>query len=157
MKVELWLIGKTSFDYLNVGIDLYEKRLKHYLPFSITTFPDAKKYKNAAEAQLKQAEGKLILDKLNSSDCLIVLDERGKSFDSVGFAQHLESMLSHSYKRLVFVVGGAYGFSPSVYERADYKLSLSKMTFSHQMVRLFFVEQLYRAMTIIRREPYHHQ
>jgi 23S rRNA (pseudouridine1915-N3)-methyltransferase len=157
MKAELWVIGNTSFPYLKEGTAIYEKRLKHYLPFEYSIIPDIKNAKSRTNEQLKEKEGELILKKLDKGDWLILLDEGGKEFSSVKFAKYMENMLQQSHKRLVFVVGGAYGFSDDVYQRANAKMSLSKMTFSHQMVRLFVLEQLYRAMTILRNQPYHHE
>lgn len=155
MKVELWAIGKTNEKYLDTGIDIYLKRLKHYLPFQFNILPDIKNAGKLKALQLKEKEGEYILKNIKSEDFLILLDEKGKTFSSVQFAQFLEQKFALSKKRMIFVVGGAFGFSETVYRRADAKLSLSDMTFSHQMVRLFFVEQLYRAMTILRNEPYH--
>jgi 23S rRNA (pseudouridine1915-N3)-methyltransferase len=157
MKLEFWMIGKTAFSYLEEGMAIYEKRLKRYIPVETRILPDIKNAKNLSPIELKRKEGELILSKINSDDCLILLDERGKVYDSVGFARFLEQQLQSSRKRLVFQIGGAYGFSEAVYQRANYKIALSKMTFSHQMVRLFFLEQLYRGMTILRGEPYHNQ
>ena len=157
MKAELWVIGNTSFPYLKEGTTIYEKRLKHYLPFQYSVIPDIKNAKNRTNEQLKTKEGELILKKLDKGDWLILLDEGGKEFSSLKFAKYMENMLQQSHKRLIFVVGGAYGFSSEVYQRANAKMSLSKMTFSHQMVRLFVLEQLYRAMTILRNQPYHHK
>ncbi|BDS12500.1 23S rRNA (pseudouridine(1915)-N(3))-methyltransferase RlmH [Aureispira anguillae] len=157
MKAELWVIGNTSFPYLKEGTAIYEKRLKHYLPFEYHTIPDVKNAKNLSKEQLKTKEGTLLLKKLDKGDWLILLDEGGKEFTSLKFATYMENMLQQSHKRIIFVIGGAYGFSPAVYQRANAKISLSKMTFSHQMVRLFVLEQLYRAMTILRNQPYHHQ
>ena len=157
MKVELWMVGKTNFDYLKEGIELYEKRLKHYLSFELNFIPDLKNSKNFSADQIKQKEGTLILQKLQKDDFLILLDEKGKETDSEGFAQFMEKQFLSSKKRIIFQIGGAFGFSKEVYDRSNYKMALSKMTFSHQMVRLFFVEQLYRAMTITRGEPYHNQ
>lgn len=157
MKVEFWMIGKTAFPYLKEGMAIYEKRLKRYLPLKLSILPDIKNAKNLSPIELKRKEGALILSKLNPEDCLILLDERGKEFDSVGFSRFLEQRLQSSHKRLIFQIGGAYGFSEEVYQRANFKISLSKMTYSHQMVRLFFIEQLYRGMTIMRGEPYHNQ
>jgi len=154
MKVELWLVGKTSQKYLQEGMNIFEKRLKHYLPFEIKVFSDIKNPPRNASL-LKQKEGAMILENLRPGDFLILLDERGKHHSSMEFAKFIEQKLLLSSKRLIFAVGGAFGFSNDVYERANSKLSLSAMTFSHQMVRLFFLEQLYRAMTIIRNEPYH--
>ncbi|MBQ5723515.1 MAG: 23S rRNA (pseudouridine(1915)-N(3))-methyltransferase RlmH, partial [Muribaculaceae bacterium] len=148
---------KTNARYLQEGIDEYIKRLKHYIPYSITVLPDIKNTKKLTEEQQKEAEGKLMLDALKPGDCLVLLDERGKEFTSVAFADYLQRKMNAGLRRLVFVIGGPYGFSQSVYDRADEKISLSKMTFSHEMIRLFFTEQIYRAMTIQRGEPYHHQ
>ena len=157
MEISLIVIGKTNARYLQEGIDEYIKRLKHYIPYSITVLPDIKNTKKLTEEQQKEAEGKLMLDALKPSDCLVLLDERGKEFTSVAFADYLQRKMNAGLRRLVFVIGGPYGFSQSVYDRADEKISLSKMTFSHEMIRLFFTEQIYRAMTIQRGEPYHHQ
>ena len=157
MEISLIVIGKTNARYLQEGIDEYIKRLKHYIPYSITVLPDIKNTKKLTEEQQKEAEGKLMLDALKPGDCLVLLDERGKEFTSVAFADYLQRKMNAGLRRLVFVIGGPYGFSQSVYDRADEKISLSKMTFSHEMIRLFFTEQIYRAMTIQREEPYHHQ
>lgn len=157
MEISLIVIGKTNARYLQEGIDEYIKRLKHYIPYSITVLPDIKNTKKLTEEQQKEAEGKMMLDTLKPGDCLVLLDERGKEFTSVAFADYLQRKMNAGLRRLVFVIGGPYGFSQSVYDRADEKISLSKMTFSHEMIRLFFTEQIYRAMTIQRGEPYHHQ
>lgn len=157
MEISLIVIGKTNARYLQEGIDEYIKRLKHYIPYSITVLHDIKNTKKLTEEQQKEAEGKLMLDALKPGDCLVLLDERGKEFTSVAFADYLQRKMNAGLRRLVFVIGGPYGFSQSVYDRADEKISLSKMTFSHEMIRLFFTEQIYRAMTIQRGEPYHHQ
>ena len=157
MEISLIVIGKTNARYLQEGIDEYIKRLKHYIPYSITVLPDIKNTKKLPEEQQKEAEGKLMLDALKPGHCLVLLDERGKEFTSVAFADYLQRKMNAGLRRLVFVIGGPYGFSQSVYDRADEKISLSKMTFSHEMIRLFFTEQIYRAMTIQRGEPYHHQ
>jgi len=156
MKIELWLIGKTSFSYLKEGITIYEKRLSHYLSFKKKVLPDVKIGKKFNPEQIKQAEGKLILSKLNAGDALILLDEGGKQRSSEQFANFFQQQLQMSHKKIIFQIGGAYGFSEAVYQKANFKISLSQMTFSHQMVRLIFVEQLYRAMTILKGEPYHH-
>lgn len=156
MKVELWAIGKTSEKYLEAGIELFEKRLKNYLPFVFTILPDVK-LKTTDGALLKKEEGKMIMSKINSDDYLVLLDENGRQFTSVELANWLERRLSDSRKRLVLLIGGAFGFSPEVYARANEQMSLSKMTFSHQMVRLFMLEQVYRGMTILRNEPYHNE
>lgn len=157
MKITLLLVGKTEADYLNKGIDLYVKRLGHYLPFSVEVIGALKNNKNLSEVQQKQREGELILAMLKPGDMLILLDEKGKQYTSVAFATYIEKFMLAGTRNLVFAVGGPYGFSDAVYEKASAKLGLSEMTFSHQMVRLIFVEQLYRAMTILKGEPYHHQ
>lgn len=156
MKAALWWVGDTSFSYIKEGQDIYTKRLKHFLPFETQLIPDVKNAKNRTEEQLKKKEGEAILKKLDKGDCLLLLDERGKEFSSIKFAKYLENQLQMSHKRIVFLIGGSYGFSDEVYARANGKISLSKMTFSHQMVRVFALEQLYRAMTILRNMPYHH-
>ncbi len=155
MKVTIQFVGKTNERYLEEGITNYFKRLKHYLPVELSVLPDLKKAGKRSADQLKEQEGERILASLHPADRLILLDEKGKSFSSVDFAAWLDKQLQGSHRRLVFQVGGAYGFSPAVYERADQLLTLSAMTFSHQMVRLFLLEQLYRAQTILRNEPYH--
>jgi len=157
MKITLLAIGKTDNANLQNLIEDYTKRLKHYVPFSFEIVPDIKNVKNLSEAQQKEAEGQEILKRLQTSDSLILLDENGKSFDSVGFSNYLQKKMNSGLKNLVFVIGGPYGFSKAMYERAHGKVALSQMTFSHQMVRLFFVEQLYRGFTILRNEPYHHR
>ncbi|HPH54128.1 MAG: 23S rRNA (pseudouridine(1915)-N(3))-methyltransferase RlmH [Bacteroidales bacterium] len=157
MKVKLLLVGKSVEDWLQSGLRLYTSRLKHYVPFEMTVIPELKQTSALSVEQIKEREGNLILVGLKSSDEVILLDERGQMFSSEGWARHLEQKMTYGSKDLVFVVGGAYGFSEKVYQRADGKLSLSQMTFSHQMVRLIFVEQLYRAFTIIKGEPYHHK
>ena len=157
MKVELWMTGKTNEAYLREGIAIYEKRLGHYLPFALKVFPDIKNAKKMNPAQLKEKEGAQVLKTLNKDDLLVLLDERGKQYTSVEFSQFMDQQFLSSKKRIIFLIGGAFGFDEETYERADRKLSLAKMTFSHQMIRLFFVEQLYRAMTILRNEPYHNE
>lgn len=157
MKVEFWLISKTTFPYLHEGMAVYEKRLGHYLPYATVVLPDVKNAGSLQPPQLKQEEGEAVIARLKPDDFLVLLDERGKQLSSVEFATFMEQKLQLSSKRLIFLVGGAWGFSERVYERADFQLSLSKMTFSHQMVRLFFLEQLYRAMTILRGELYHNE
>lgn len=156
MKTELILVGKTNDKHFQVGIDDYCQRIGHYMPFSITVIPELKNTKSLSFQQQKEREGELILAKLQSSDHVVLLDEHGKDFRSVEFARWIEQK-NTSVRRLVFVIGGPYGFSETVYSRANEKISLSKMTFSHQMVRLVFVEQIYRACTIIKGEPYHHE
>ncbi|MBX2828353.1 MAG: 23S rRNA (pseudouridine(1915)-N(3))-methyltransferase RlmH [Flavobacteriaceae bacterium] len=157
MKITLLAIGKTDDKNLQVLIDNYMKRLKHYVSFSLEVIPDIKNSKHLSEAQQKELEGQEILKRLSNSDTLVLLDENGKMFDSVGFSGYLQKKMNSGLKNLVFVIGGPYGFSKAVYEKAQGKVSLSQMTFSHQMVRLFFVEQLYRGFTILRNEPYHHR
>ena len=157
MTIKLLAIGKTDNKDLQVLIDDYQKRLGFYVKFEFEIIPDLKKAKNLSEDQQKQKEGELILSKLNTTDVLILLDENGKQLDSVGFSNYLQKHMNSGIKRLVFVVGGPYGFSSDVYQKANGKLSLSKMTFSHQMIRLFFIEQLYRGFTILKNEPYHHR
>lgn len=157
MTIKLLAIGKTDNKQLQQLIDDYEKRLRHYIKFSFEIIPDIKNSKSLTEAQQKQREGELILSKVSSSDALILLDENGKQLDSVGFSNYLQKRMNSGLKQLVFVIGGPYGFSSEVHQKAQGKLSLSKMTFSHQMVRLFFIEQLYRGFTILRNEPYHHR
>lgn len=155
MKVELWAVGKTKEAYLAQGIDLYVKRLGHYLKFEMTAWPDIRKAGKLSPEQLREKEGELLLEKLDKGDYLILLDERGRTYTSEAFAEFLNHKFQLSHRRLIFLIGGAYGFSPALYARADHQLSLSAMTFSHQMVRLFLAEQLYRAMTILNNEPYH--
>ena len=155
MKIEFCVVGKTKDKYLEEGMNIYLKRLKHYIPFQMNIIPDIKNAGKLKASQVKTQEGNLILKNLRNEDFLILLDEKGKSFSSVQFAQFLEKKMAHSSHKIIFQIGGAFGFSEAVYQRANMKLSLSEMTFSHQMVRLFFLEQLYRAMTILRNEPYH--
>jgi len=157
MKITLLAIGKTDDKNLQTLIAAYSKRLKHYVPFSLEIIPDIKNAKNRSESLQKQAEGEAILKRLQQADTLILLDENGKQYSSIGFSQFLQKKMNSGLKNLVFVIGGPYGFSEEMYERANGKISLSKMTFSHQMVRLFVVEQLYRGYTILRNEPYHHR
>ncbi|MBQ5510160.1 MAG: 23S rRNA (pseudouridine(1915)-N(3))-methyltransferase RlmH [Prevotella sp.] len=156
MKTELILVSKTTDKHLAAGIDDYVSRICHYLPFAITVIPELKNTKNMTEEQQKVREGELILQKIQPSDTVVLLDEHGKEFRSIELADWLQKK-QNTARRLVFVIGGPYGFSESIYKRADEQLSLSKMTFSHQMVRLLFVEQIYRACTIIKGEPYHHE
>lgn len=157
MQITLLAIGKTDNKQLQHLIDEYTKRLGFYIKFNLEIISDIKNSKNLSETQQKQKEGELILNKVNTSDVLILLDEKGKQLDSVGFSNYLQKHMNSGIKRLVFVIGGPYGFSEDVYQKAQGKISLSKMTFSHQMVRLFFIEQLYRGFTILRNEPYHHR
>ena len=157
MTIKLLAVGKTDVKDLQKLIDQYVKRLKHYCKFKIEIIPDIKKSKKMDENLQKQKEGELILAKTQASDILVLLDENGKNFSSVGFSTWLQKQMNTGMKQLIFVIGGPYGFSDEVYQRANQKISLSKMTFSHQMVRLFFTEQIYRAFTILKNEPYHHQ
>ena len=157
MTIKLIAIGKTDNKQLISLIDDYKKRLSYYIKFNLEIIPDIKNSKNLSEAQQKQKEGELILNKINNTDVLILLDENGKQLDSVGFSSYLQKHMNSGIKQLVFVIGGPYGFSEEVYKKANGKLSLSKMTFSHQMIRLFFIEQLYRGYTILKNEPYHHR
>ncbi|WP_375605117.1 23S rRNA (pseudouridine(1915)-N(3))-methyltransferase RlmH [Flavobacterium davisii] len=157
MNIKLITIGKTDNKNLQILIDDYIKRLSFYIKFDLEIIPDIKNVKNLSESQQKEKEGELILAKLTSSDHLILLDENGKSFSSIGFSEELQKKMNSGIKTLVFVIGGPYGFSDTLYKKANGKLALSPMTFSHQMVRLFFIEQIYRGFTILRNEPYHHQ
>ena len=157
MKIVLITIGKTSEKYLIEGIYQYKNRLKHYTNFEMMEIPNIKNSKNLSEAELMKKEGELILKQIQNSDHLVLLDDKGKDFTSPRFAQKLQQWMLSGKKRIVFVVGGAYGFSEEIYKRGNEELSLSKMTFSHQMVRLFFVEQIYRAFSILNNEPYHHE
>lgn len=156
MDILLITVGKTTTDYIQTGIDEYCKRLKRYIPFSIKHLPDIKNTRKLTESQQKEEEGRLILGELSASDQVVLLDERGEMFTSRGFSDFLQKGMLGGKKRMVFVVGGPYGFSTQVYSRANCLLSFSKMTFSHEMIRLFFTEQVYRAMTILKGEPYHH-
>lgn len=157
MTIKLIAIGKTDHKALQELISIYEKRLAHYIRFELCIVPDIKNVKNLSEAQQKEKEGELILKQLQATDTLVLLDENGKQFSSIDFSGYLQKKMNAGLKQLVFVIGGPYGFSPTVYEKAQGKISLSKMTFSHQMIRLFMVEQLYRGFTILKNEPYHHQ
>lgn len=157
MNIKLLAIGKTDHKALQELISAYEHRLKHYIKFELEIIPDIKNAKNLSEAQQKDKEGEAILKKLNATDAMLLLDENGKQYSSVDFSSFLQKKMNSGIKQLVFVIGGPYGFSKAVYQKAQGKISLSKMTFSHQMVRLFVVEQLYRAFTILRNEPYHHR
>jgi 23S rRNA (pseudouridine1915-N3)-methyltransferase len=157
MKTTFAYIGKTNEKYLEAGMAIFEKRLRHYLPFETVLLPDVKDAGKLSVEQLKLREGDVILSKLKPEDGLVLLDERGKQFTSAQFAQQMDQWFQLPYKRLVFQVGGAFGFSEAVYQRANFQLALSSMTFSHQMIRLFFLEQLYRSMTILRNEPYHNE
>jgi 23S rRNA (pseudouridine1915-N3)-methyltransferase len=157
MKIRLLAIGKTDDKNLLSLINTYENRLKHYIKFELDIIPDIKNVKNLSQAQQKEKEGELILNKLQATDQLILLDEKGKDFRSIEFSNYLQKKMNSGIKQLVFVIGGPYGFSETVYKKAQGKVSFSKMTFSHQMIRLFVVEQVYRAYTILKNEPYHHE
>ncbi|WP_439151821.1 23S rRNA (pseudouridine(1915)-N(3))-methyltransferase RlmH [Winogradskyella sp.] len=157
MTIKLLAIGKTDNKNLIALINDYTKRLGFYIKFEFEIIPDLKKAKHLSDSQQKDKEGELILSKTQKSDILILLDENGKQMDSVAFSSYLQKHMNSGIKTLIFVIGGPYGFSDDVYKRANGKLGLSKMTFSHQMVRLFFIEQLYRGFTILKNEPYHHR
>ena len=156
MKILLLAIGKTDDDYLITGIKKYVGRIGHYVSFEMKEIPDIRNRKTLNEDQQKKAESFLLLQQLQPGDHVVLLDENGKQFTSVGFSESLEKQMATGAKRIVFIIGGPYGFAQEVYDRANAMMSLSPMTFSHQMVRLIFVEQLYRAFTILKGEPYHH-
>lgn len=157
MTIKLISIGKTDSAELQNLIEIYQNRLKHYIKFELDIIPDIKNSKNLSEIAQKEKEGELLLRNINESDVLILLDENGKQYSSIDFSQYLQKKMNSGIKKLVLVIGGPYGFSEAIYQKAAGKVSLSKMTFSHQMVRLFVVEQIYRGFTILRNEPYHHQ
>lgn len=157
MKITLLTIGKTDKDWVRQGLDIYVSRLKHYIPFSIVEIPELKNVSALSKDQIKSKEGELILKNIRPTDDVILLDEKGKQYTSVELAKIIQDKISYAGKDIIFIIGGAYGFSDAVYQRANSKLSLSKMTFSHQMVRAIFAEQIYRAFTIMRGEPYHHE
>lgn len=157
MKITLLTVGKTDKDWVKQGIDIYASRMKHYFPFSIVEIPELKNASSLSQDQIKTKEGELILKNVKPTDDMILLDERGREFSSMEFAKALQDKISYTGKDIVFVIGGAYGFSDAVRQRSNSKISLSRMTFSHQMVRAIFVEQLYRAFTIMKGEPYHHE
>jgi 23S rRNA (pseudouridine1915-N3)-methyltransferase len=157
MKIHFLVVGKTTEKYMQTGIDEYVRRLLRYIPFSMEVLPELKNAKNLTFEQQKEKDSQAILNALQDGDYVVLLDEKGKEYSSVAFSDYLARKMQIVPKRLVFVVGGPYGFSAEMYDRANEKLSVSKMTFSHQMIRLIFVEQLYRAMTIMRGEPYHHE
>jgi len=156
MNIKLIAIGKTDNKSLQTLIDDYSKRLSFYIKFNLEIISDIKNVKNLSESQQKEKEGELILSKISPTDELILLDEKGTTFSSVGFSDYLQKKMNSGVKSLVFIIGGPYGFSEEVYKKSQGKISLSSMTFSHQMVRLFFIEQLYRGFTILKNEPYHH-
>lgn len=157
MKITFLTIGKTEDKYLKEGIDKYLKRLSHYVTFRITELPELKNTKNLSEGQQKSKEAELIFKQITTTDYLVLLDERGQELSSIQFSEFLNKKTLSSIQHMVFVAGGPYGFDTGIYNRANEMLSLSKMTFSHQMVRLFFIEQVYRAYTILKAEPYHHK
>lgn len=157
MNIKLIVVGKNEQKYLKEALDIYIKRLTHYINFEIVVLPDVKNAKNMSVSELKDKEAELILKHSAKADKVVLLDEKGKEFSSVEFSKYIEKQMNASLKTLAFVVGGAFGFSEKVYSQANEKLSISKMTFSHQMIRLLFVEQLYRAFTIIKGEPYHNE
>ena len=157
MKITLLTVGKTDKDWVRQGMDIYVSRLKHYIPFAVVEIPELKNVSALTKDQIKVREGELILKNIKPTDDLILLDERGKEFSSVEFAKVIQDKISYVGKDMVYVIGGAYGFSDAVYQRANSKISLSRMTFSHQMVRAIFVEQIYRAFTIMKGEPYQHE
>ena len=157
MKIKLLTIGKTDNAALAQLIKTYEARLKHYIQFSIEIITDLKNTKNFSEEIQKEKEGDLILSKISTTDRMVLLDENGTSFDSIEFSKFLQKQMNSGIKQLVFIIGGPYGFSEKIYKKSQGKISLSKMTFSHQMVRLFAIEQIYRGFTILKNEPYHHQ
>ncbi|MFS4457124.1 23S rRNA (pseudouridine(1915)-N(3))-methyltransferase RlmH [Maribacter sp. 2304DJ31-5] len=157
MTIKLLAVGKTDHKALQALISIYEKRLSHYIKFELEVIPDVKNVKNLSEEQQKIREGELVLKKLGPMDSLILFDEKGKQYSSVEFATFLQKKMNSGIKRLVFLIGGPYGFSEAIYNTAEGKISLSPMTFSHQMVRLFITEQIYRAFTILKNEPYHHK
>lgn len=157
MEIELLTVGKTHIGFVEEGIAEYTRRLKHYIPYSIKAIPDIKNAAKMDNAKQKEAEGQKILESISTGDYVILLDERGRQYTSMEFASFIEKQMNAGRRKVIFVVGGPYGFSQAVYDRADSLLSLSKMTFNHEMVRLFFTEQIYRAMTILRGEPYHHE
>lgn len=157
MNIELIVVGKTDMKEVEALVSMYTKRLNHYVRFAITTLADVRNTKKLSEAEQKRLEGEAILRLINDSDHLMLLDEHGLELRSLEFADLIQKRMSSGTKRLVFVIGGPYGFSDAVYQRANSKLSLSKMTFSHQIVRAIFTEQLYRAFTILKNEPYHHE
>ena len=157
MNIKLFAIGKTDNKSLQSLIDDYTKRLSFYIKFELEIIPDIKNVKNLSEAQQKDKEGELILAKLSATDQLVLLDENGTTFSSIEFSDYLQKKMNAGIKTVVFAIGGPYGFSEEIYKKAQGKISLSAMTFSHQMVRLFVIEQLYRGFTILKNEPYHHQ
>ena len=157
MQIELIVVGKTDSKEVTALVEMYQKRVNHYCRFAITTLPDLRNTKNLSSQQQNQSEGERILDQLTESDYVVLRDERGAEFRSVEFSEWIRKRMVSGLKRLIFVIGGPYGFSEEVYKRANQQISLSKMTFSHQIVRAIFTEQIYRAFTILNNEPYHHE
>lgn len=157
MKIKLLVVGKTKDSSLIQLIEDYVKRLSHYTNFEFQIIPDLKKVKNLSKPEIKEKEGTIILNQLENSDWVVVLDEKGKEYTSMQFSSFLQKKMNAGHKQLIFIIGGPYGFSDALYKRANEKLSFSKMTFSHQMIRLFAVEQIYRGFTILKDEPYHHE
>jgi 23S rRNA (pseudouridine1915-N3)-methyltransferase len=157
MKLKLIVVGKSAFDFVKEGEEVYEKRLVHYLSFEKIILPDIKNPKNLSVDELKKKEGELILSKISNQDFLVLMDENGLNFTSVKFSEWINQKVNEGIRTMVFAIGGAFGFSKEVYDRSNQKISLSKMTFSHQLVRVIFLEQLYRAQTILKGEPYHHE
>ena len=157
MKISLLTVGKTDIGWVREGLETYASRLSHYVPFNVREIPELKNTSSLSKAQIKEKEGELILGCISPADTVILLDEKGREYTSVSFAKEIEAMVNGGGKSIVFVIGGAYGFSDAVYSRCNGKVSLSRMTFSHQMVRAIFAEQLYRAFTIIKGQPYHHE
>ena len=157
MNIKLVVVGKTEEKYLKEGIDIFEKRLKFYIPYEIIVIPSLKETKNLSPQIIKEKEGELILKQISKYDKIILFDEKGLEFSSMDYSVFIQRQMNAGIKTLCFVVGGAFGFSDEVYKKADQKIALSKMTFSHQMIRLLIVEQLYRAFTILKNEPYHNQ
>lgn len=155
MRITLVETGKTRDPFIREGVELFRRRVIHYVPFQIDTLPDIKNTRNLSMKEVQEKEGQILLKRLKPGDFMILLDERGKEFHSISFAEYLNG-LEGRVKHLLFVIGGPYGFSEEVYKKADASLSLSKLTFSHQLVRVIFMEQLYRAYTILKGEPYHH-
>ncbi len=155
MNIKLTVIGKTEEKHLIEAVETYTKRLKHYINFEILYLPDIKGVKNLSPSEIKTKEGEMLLKHMEKFDRNILFDERGKQFTSIEFSQYLQKQMNQGIKNLNFIVGGAYGFSEAVYQKADDKISISKMTFSHQMIRLLITEQIYRAFTILNNEPYH--
>ncbi len=157
MEIELLTIGKTGIRFVEDGIAEYTRRLKHYIPYLIKSLPDIRNASKIENAKQKEEEGKKLLEVITPSDYVVLLDERGKQYSSLEFSSFIEKQMISGKRKVIFVVGGPYGFSQALYDRANSLLSLSRMTFNHEMVRLFFTEQVYRAMTILRGESYHHE